>query len=412
MKELYRLLGIELASSTAYHLQTDGQTEWVNQELEQFIQLFVNERQDNWNSLIPLAEFAYNNHVHSSTQQTLFFLDTGRHPRMGFELHQPHSKVEAVNEFTDRMKATLEEARSALTKSKDEMVRYYNQHRSPTPVFNPGDKVFLDASDIHTTCPSRKLSDRRLGPCPVKHWVGSNAYRLTLPPSMNRLHLVFNVVKLTLVPVNPITRRHAPPLPPPELVDSEEEYVVEEILNSHIFCRKLQYLVKWEGYGVEHNTWEYWDNIGNAADTVNNFHTRNPGAPCRIRALAFSSIPFRSIPPLPFASGQCNSERGVIVRGTPKSSAAPQSSTASPTPLRQAAAPLCLVHPTTLLCLAHPTTLLCLVHPTTLVCTCLPTAGLQDPEDPFIYGSTFIYYYCITSFRMPLWFPLYVPSPA
>ena len=115
MKELYRLLGIELASSTAYHPQTDGQTERVNQELEQFIRLFVNECQDNWNSLIPLAEFAYNNHVHSSTQQTPFFLDTGRHPRMGFELHQPRSKVEAVNEFTDRMKATLEEAKSALT---------------------------------------------------------------------------------------------------------------------------------------------------------------------------------------------------------------------------------------------------------------------------------------------------------
>ena len=52
MKELYRLLGIKLASSTAYHPQTDGQTERVNQELEQFLRLFVNERQDNWNSLI------------------------------------------------------------------------------------------------------------------------------------------------------------------------------------------------------------------------------------------------------------------------------------------------------------------------------------------------------------------------
>jgi len=127
MKELYRLLGIELASSTAYHPQTNGQTEWVNQELEQYIWLFMNECQDNWNSLIPLAEFAYNNHVHSSTQQTPFFLDTGRHPRMGFEPHQPCSRVEAMNEFADQMKAILEEAKSALTKSKDEMARYYNQ---------------------------------------------------------------------------------------------------------------------------------------------------------------------------------------------------------------------------------------------------------------------------------------------
>jgi len=135
------------------------------------------------------------------------------------------------------------------------MARYYNQHRSPTLVFNPSDKVFLDASDIHTTCPSRKLSDWHLSPYPVECQVSSNAYCLTLPPSMNRLHPVFNVVKLTLAPIDPIAGRHAPPPPPPELVDGEEEYVVEEILNSRIFHRKLQYLVKWEGYGVEYNTW-------------------------------------------------------------------------------------------------------------------------------------------------------------
>ena len=77
MKELYQLLGIEAVTSTAYHLQTNGQTEWVNQELEQYLQLFVGERQDNWYTLLPLAEFSYNNHIHSSTQQTPFLLDSG-----------------------------------------------------------------------------------------------------------------------------------------------------------------------------------------------------------------------------------------------------------------------------------------------------------------------------------------------
>src|SRR6266446_2013281 len=70
-----------------------------------------------------------------------------------------------------------------------------------------------------------------------------------LPPSMKRLHPVFNVVKLTLVPMDPIAGRHAPPPPPPELIDGEEEYVVEEIRDSRMFRRRLQYLVKWEGYG-------------------------------------------------------------------------------------------------------------------------------------------------------------------
>ena len=75
----------------AYHLQGDGQTEWVNQELEQYLRLFVNERQDDWDKLLLLAEFQYNNHVHSATQQTPFMLDSGRHPQMGFEPHQAES---------------------------------------------------------------------------------------------------------------------------------------------------------------------------------------------------------------------------------------------------------------------------------------------------------------------------------
>ena len=83
------LLGAKLAATTAYHPQGNRQTERVNQELEQYLQLFINERQDDWDELLPLAEFQYNNHVHSATQQTLFMLDAGQHPQMGFEQHQP-----------------------------------------------------------------------------------------------------------------------------------------------------------------------------------------------------------------------------------------------------------------------------------------------------------------------------------
>jgi len=66
-KELYRLLGVRLSSSTAWHPQTDRQTERVNQELDQFLHLLVNKRQDNWYDILPIAEFQHNNHVHSVT---------------------------------------------------------------------------------------------------------------------------------------------------------------------------------------------------------------------------------------------------------------------------------------------------------------------------------------------------------
>ncbi len=83
---------------------------------------------------------------------------------MGFELHQPPSKVKVVKEFTDQMKDTLEEARSALVKAQDKIERYYNQYRTPAPPFTPGDKVYLDSEDIQTMRPSKKLSHCQLGP--------------------------------------------------------------------------------------------------------------------------------------------------------------------------------------------------------------------------------------------------------
>jgi len=157
-KELYRLLGIKLASSTAWHPQTDGQTERVNQELDQYLWLFVNERQDDWYDLLPMAEFQHNNHVHSATQQPLFLLDTGQLPRMGFEPQQNPSGLETVNEFMERMKMAIKEAKSAIRKAQDDMKKYYDRRRTLAPVFKPSDKVFLDTSDIQTTRPSQKLS--------------------------------------------------------------------------------------------------------------------------------------------------------------------------------------------------------------------------------------------------------------
>jgi len=76
-KELYRLLGIQLSSSIAWHLQTDGQMEHINQELNQFLHLFINKWQNDWYDLLPIVEFQHNNHIHSTTQQPPFLLDTG-----------------------------------------------------------------------------------------------------------------------------------------------------------------------------------------------------------------------------------------------------------------------------------------------------------------------------------------------
>jgi hypothetical protein len=190
------------------------------------------------------------------------------------------------------------------------MARYYNQRRTPAPEYNPGDKVYLDGSDIKTTRPSRKLSHRRLGPFPVERKVGSNAYRLRLPPSMGRIYPVFNVIKLTPAPKDPIAGRRTIPPPTPEIIDGEEEWVVEEILDSKMMNRKLRYLVKWKDFGIEHNSWEPWDNV-HAPDLIADFYRNHPGAARHIRTAEFLGIPFRPTE----ASGRHFSEGGVDVRG-------------------------------------------------------------------------------------------------
>jgi hypothetical protein len=103
MRELYRLLGITISSSTAYHPQSDSQTKHISQELKQYIQIFVSKWQNDWDTLLPLGKFAYNNHIHASTQHSPFFLNMGRHPQMGFKPNQQPSKVEAINEFADEI---------------------------------------------------------------------------------------------------------------------------------------------------------------------------------------------------------------------------------------------------------------------------------------------------------------------
>ncbi|GLB45156.1 putative integrase core domain containing protein [Lyophyllum shimeji] len=277
-------------TSTAYHPQSDGQTEHVNQELEQYLRVFCNERQDDWDDLLPEAEFQYNNHVHSATKYTPFMLDTGRNPRMGFEPRPLNSNNETANEFFERMKLAQEEVKAALAKAKDDMARYYDQCRIPALEHKPGDRVYLDTSDIQTTCPSKKLSHRYLGPYTIKRQVGPLAYKLRLPRSMSRLHPVFNAVKLRLAPPDPIPGRRARLPPPPTLIDNKEWFDVEDILDSRFFRRKLQYKVKWKGYGYEDASWEPVENVAHARNLVREFHRRHPEAPKQVCRMFFVDL--------------------------------------------------------------------------------------------------------------------------
>ncbi|KAG5728454.1 hypothetical protein E4T56_gene19018 [Termitomyces sp. T112] len=267
-QKLYHLLGVKLHTTTAYHPQS----------VEQYLRLFCNERQDDWDELLPDAEFQYNNHVHSSTQMTPFFLDTGQHPCMGFEPQVRPSENGLVNKFVDRMKKAQEEAKVALVKAREDMAWYYDWWQTPAPMYKPGDRMYLDSSDIKTTRPSQKLSHRHLGPFVVEKKVGPLAYRLKLPAGLHRLHPVFNVVKLFPALDDPIPGHRPNAPPPPVLVNNEEEYEVEEILDSRMFRGRLQFKVKWKGYGIEDISWEPQASV-HAPALIRDFYHRHPNAP-------------------------------------------------------------------------------------------------------------------------------------
>jgi hypothetical protein len=151
---------------------------------------------------------------------------------------------------------SLSITKSALTRSKEDMACYYDHQCEPTPIYAPGDKGFLDASDICTTRPSKKLSHRRLGPYVIEKRVGSHAYKLCLPTVLSCLHPVFPVVKLTPAPKDPIPGQKPTPPPPPVLHEGEEHFEVELLFDSRMRNNRLQFLIKWKGDGYEENSWE------------------------------------------------------------------------------------------------------------------------------------------------------------
>ena len=116
MRELNKMLEIETKLSIAYHPETDGQTERTNQELEQYLRIYVNHRQNNWAEWLAMAEFAFNNKVHTVTKSSPFQVNYRRELRMGFDIRKK-GKNEKAEEFAREMKKRHKEARVVLVKS-------------------------------------------------------------------------------------------------------------------------------------------------------------------------------------------------------------------------------------------------------------------------------------------------------
>lgn len=220
LRRLYDLLGIQPSFSTAYHPQTDGQSERVNQELEQYLRAYVNYHQDDWSSLLTTAEFAYNNAVNKSTGLSPFYAYTGFHPRLTPK-EWSTSTVPAAEERITALKEIQEELQASMTLANERVKHFHDQHRLETPQFQPGQKVWLRADNVKTTRPTKKLDDRLLGPFEVEQRLSDLAYKLKLPSSM-KVHPVFYVGLLEPHTEDPIPGRSLPS-PDPIITDEGEE---------------------------------------------------------------------------------------------------------------------------------------------------------------------------------------------
>lgn len=222
-------LKVKRRLSTAFHPQTDGQTERQNQCLEQYLRMFINEQQDDWASQLPAAEFVYNNSVHTSTKMTPFFAVMGKHPLLNNapEDGRPEREVPAAIDRVKRMQNTRETLQANLKDALEYQQEYYNKKHQPQ-AFRKGDLVLLSTKYLSTKLPSKKLGDKFIGPFAVQDAVRTQAYRIRLPPSY-RVHNVFHVSLL-----KPYHIREGTALPNIKALDlintSEEVWEVEKIL--------------------------------------------------------------------------------------------------------------------------------------------------------------------------------------
>ena len=277
MKELCRLMGIVQNVSTAYHPRTDGQSERSNQWLEQYLRFWVDHQQTNWHHYLPLAEFAHNSWKNESTGQSPFEVLMGYSPRA--EIFDVTSSIPTVALRLRDWKKAREEAQKLMIKAQ----KKWTKGKVPEQRYQAGDQVWLEGRNLRIDQPSAKLAQKRHGPFKVKKVLSPITYQLELPPQW-KIHDVFHTDLLT--PYHE-TKLHGPNFtkPPPDLIDGEEEYEIEEILQSRRFGRgrKVQYLVKWKGYPDSENQWVDWDNL-HADEALADFKQKNPDAVSHIKA--------------------------------------------------------------------------------------------------------------------------------
>jgi len=280
-----KALDIKLALSTAYHPETDGQSERSIQTLEQHLRALVNYAQDDWEDWLPSAEFAMNDSISDSTKMTPFFADLGRHPYIGRQ--QPDAQQPDARRIPRDIKPTLQEIlqdlRANLSLARQRHTDAADVHRRPSPAYRVGDDVFLNTKNMRTRRPCKKLDDKWIGPYKIAAIINPRAYRLELPANIH-IHPVFHVNLLRPAGSDPLPGQQSIAQRPGPIADTDADdniYAVEDILDSRRQHRTgFKYLVHWKGWPIEESTWEPPSNLKpSVLPATTAFHNRHPEKP-------------------------------------------------------------------------------------------------------------------------------------
>jgi Reverse transcriptase (RNA-dependent DNA polymerase)/RNase H-like domain found in reverse transcriptase/Integrase zinc binding domain/Chromo (CHRromatin Organisation MOdifier) domain len=272
-RALHTSLGIKLNLSTSFHPQTDGGTERLNRTLQDMLRCYVNPRMDNWDTLLPNVQFAYNSSHHSSIGMTPFKASMGFVPKSAISLPAPSTEVPAADQLTAEMQQVVAEVQVSLEAARQRQISYANAHRSEL-LFEPGQRVWLSTQNLKQKVRGNtsKLTPKYWGPFLILRKVGPVAYELDLPSSM-KVHRVFHVSLLKQYHEG--MRIGAPP--PAVVYDDSVQYEVDAIMD-HKEPRskrgKRRFLIKWLGYGHEHNSWEPEDNLEHSSEYLTEYWDR------------------------------------------------------------------------------------------------------------------------------------------
>jgi len=271
-QELWRKLRIKQKLSTTFHPQTDGESEQVNQVIEQYLHICGNFQQDNWTTLLPIIEFTHNAQPHCSTHRSPFEVWYGFQPTFKPPL-QLQTRLQSMDDCIQYLEQICKEVTAALMIVAKEMQSGGPKELSYT--FHKDDLVLLEATNLQTTHPKVKLALRRYGPFKVI-WASPTNCKLQLPKTM-RVHPVFH--NLLLKPYHK-TQAHGPNFerPPPEIVGGEEgHYKIDKVLAARPTRNRksTQYFVHWKGYTDADNSWIPAGELTHAKELVAEFHTRN-----------------------------------------------------------------------------------------------------------------------------------------